>query len=114
MTFADGDDLDWEFALVSRIGHPTAISGRVRWRQSEKREFKTCGCCIPMRLESIRHTYATMMLMAGEHVGRQADGTHRLVLDGQTLFTVDHIRYAGRWPESGEALVTTWSQRVGN
>jgi len=43
-------------------------------------------------------------------VGRQTDGTHGLVADGEALFTVDHIRYAGRRPESREALVATWSQ----
>src|SRR5262245_52511955 len=52
MTFADSDDLDWEFALVRTLGIRPVLGGRT-WRQGEKREFKTCRCCIPMRPESM-------------------------------------------------------------
>src|SRR5207249_2750185 len=44
------------------------------------------------------------------HVGSEADGTHRLVPDCETLFAMDCLGYAGRRQESGKALVTTWSQ----
>ena len=59
---------------------------------------------------STRHTYASMLLAAGESPMWVASGAYGLVAYCQTVRTLDSVRHARSWVQGGGSLVTRWSQ----
>jgi hypothetical protein len=50
---SSNDDLAWEFAFDSRLGHPTGI-GRSQWRKGQRNRVRNCPSCIRRQPASLQ------------------------------------------------------------